>query len=107
MTILGIRPEIIRLSLIIKVLDQYCDHIVVHIRDVTERPETIECGSNILTGSSPDQILQLVQMVTAANSGWNPPREYLAEHVAMTVSRILMGFRLPDLAEQDWQDNSK
>ena len=29
----------------------------VTLRDVTERPETIECGSNILTGSDPDQIL--------------------------------------------------
>jgi UDP-N-acetylglucosamine 2-epimerase (non-hydrolysing) len=30
MTILGTRPEIIRLSLIIPVLDLLCDHIVVH-----------------------------------------------------------------------------
>ena len=30
MTILGTRPEIIRLSLIIKLLDQYADHILVH-----------------------------------------------------------------------------
>ena len=29
-TILGTRPEIIRLSLIIKKLDGYCDHILVH-----------------------------------------------------------------------------
>ena len=30
MTILGTRPEIIRLSLIIPKLDKYCDHILVH-----------------------------------------------------------------------------
>ena len=30
MTILGTRPEIIRLSLVIKKLDLYCDHILVH-----------------------------------------------------------------------------
>jgi UDP-N-acetylglucosamine 2-epimerase (non-hydrolysing) len=30
MTILGTRPEIIRLSLIIPLLDQYSDHVVVH-----------------------------------------------------------------------------
>ncbi len=30
MTVLGTRPEIIRLSLIIKKLDRYCDHILVH-----------------------------------------------------------------------------
>ena len=30
MTIVGTRPELIRLSLIISKLDQYCDHILVH-----------------------------------------------------------------------------
>ena len=30
MTVLGTRPEIIRLSLIIKKLDRYCDHVLVH-----------------------------------------------------------------------------
>lgn len=30
MTILGTRPEIIRLSLIIKKLDKHCDHVLVH-----------------------------------------------------------------------------
>src|SRR6185503_7199586 len=30
MTIFGTRPEIIRLSLIMKVLDQHCDHVMVH-----------------------------------------------------------------------------
>jgi UDP-N-acetylglucosamine 2-epimerase (non-hydrolysing) len=76
----------------------------VTIRDVTERPETIECGSNVIAGSSPDQILQLVQVVTSANYGWHPPEEYLAENVAMKVCRIILGFRTPDLAEKDWLD---
>lgn len=30
MTVLGTRPEIIRLSLIIKLLDKHCDHVLVH-----------------------------------------------------------------------------
>src|SRR3954452_19719922 len=30
MTIFGTRPEIIRLSLVMKVLDQHCEHISVH-----------------------------------------------------------------------------
>ncbi|MBN1894422.1 UDP-N-acetylglucosamine 2-epimerase (non-hydrolyzing) [bacterium] len=30
MTILGTRPEIIRLACVIKKLDQYCDHVLVH-----------------------------------------------------------------------------
>ena len=30
MTIIGTRPEIIRLACVIKKLDKYCDHILVH-----------------------------------------------------------------------------
>jgi len=30
MTLLGTRPEIIRLCLVIKKLDRFCDHILVH-----------------------------------------------------------------------------
>jgi UDP-N-acetylglucosamine 2-epimerase (non-hydrolysing) len=30
MTVLGTRPEIIRLSLMIKLLDQHADHVLVH-----------------------------------------------------------------------------
>ena len=30
MTIFGTRPEIIRLSPILKILDQYCEHMTVH-----------------------------------------------------------------------------
>ena len=30
MTILGTRPEIIRLASVLKKLDKYCDHVLVH-----------------------------------------------------------------------------
>ena len=76
----------------------------VTIRDVTERPETMECGSNILSGVDPQTILRLVKMVTGRKGRWQPPQEYLAEGVADTVCRILLSFRLPDLAEQEWRD---
>ena len=75
----------------------------VTIRDVTERPETIECGSNVLSGSDPGTILKLVQIVTSVDYTWEPPPEYLVECVAMTVCRIVLGYRIPDLAEQNWQ----
>jgi UDP-N-acetylglucosamine 2-epimerase (non-hydrolysing) len=75
----------------------------VTIRDVTERPETLECGSNVLSGCDPADILRLVRMVTSQKHGWTPPAEYLAEHVAATVARIVLGYRLPDLAEQGWK----
>ncbi len=75
----------------------------VTIRDVTERPETIECGSNVLAGCDPEHILGMTELVTSQPANWNPPNEYLATQVAMTVCRILLGFRLPDAAEQTWR----
>jgi UDP-N-acetylglucosamine 2-epimerase (non-hydrolysing) len=74
----------------------------VTIRDVTERPETVECGSNILSGTNPHDILRLVKMVTGRKGAWYPPQEYLAEGVADTVCRIVLSYRIPDLAEQEW-----
>jgi UDP-N-acetylglucosamine 2-epimerase (non-hydrolysing) len=67
----------------------------VTLRDVTERPETLECGSNVLTGAEPDRILAAVQTVLAQPPDWNPPSEYLAENVSQTVVKILTGFRSP------------
>lgn len=64
----------------------------VTLRDVTERPETIECGSNILTGSDPDQILLCVKTVLSRPADWTPPIEYLAEDVSHTVIKLLIGY---------------
>lgn len=75
----------------------------VTLRDVTERPETLECGSNILSGAEPASVLSAVRFVSAQCGGWQPPAEYLAPVVAETVSRILLGFRLPDAAEVSWR----
>ena len=75
----------------------------VTIRDVTERPETLECGSNILSGIAPSAILAAVRFVTAQRGKWNPPPEYLAPAVAETVCRILLSYRIPDLSEVVWR----
>jgi UDP-N-acetylglucosamine 2-epimerase (non-hydrolysing) len=75
----------------------------VTIRDVTERPETLDCGSNILCGAVPEDVLRAVRMVTAQSGRWNPPEEYLAPAVAETVCRIVLGYRLPDAAEVEWR----
>jgi UDP-N-acetylglucosamine 2-epimerase (non-hydrolysing) len=63
----------------------------VTIRDVTERPETIECGSGVLSGADPAQIESLVRFTTARASDWTPPVEYIKPNVSRTVLRILMG----------------
>jgi UDP-N-acetylglucosamine 2-epimerase (non-hydrolysing) len=76
----------------------------VTIRDVTERPETIECGSNVLSGSDPGTIAGCVALVTGHPRIWVPPAEYLAENVAETVARLLIGFRLRDQLELWWTE---
>jgi UDP-N-acetylglucosamine 2-epimerase (non-hydrolysing) len=63
----------------------------VTLRDVTERPETIECGSNILSGVEPDSVLSCLKLATGKRGGWTPPAEYLADNVSETVGRIIVG----------------
>lgn len=63
----------------------------VTLRDVTERPETIECGSNVLTGSDPSAIVAAVGLATGRKSVWTPPREYLVRNVSETVANIVLG----------------
>lgn len=66
----------------------------VTIRDVTERPETIDCGSNMLSGADPDHILACVATVLDQAGAAAPPREYLETGVSRTVAKIVMGFRM-------------
>jgi len=75
----------------------------VTIRDVTERPETLDCGSNILSGAQPNAIFRSVTLVTAQKPSWAVPEEYQRPSVAETVCRILLGHREPDPAELQWR----
>jgi UDP-N-acetylglucosamine 2-epimerase (non-hydrolysing) len=61
---------------------------------VTERPETLECGSNILSGADPDRILDCVATVLRLPPAWTPPLEYMARNVSDTVVRLVTGFHL-------------
>lgn len=45
----------------------------VTLRDNTERPETLEVGSNILAGASPDKILNLTRLMLHRNTNWRNP----------------------------------
>lgn len=64
----------------------------ITIRDVTERPETIECGSNIMSGAETDSIVNAVGLAIGQPAAWTAPKEYLAENVSQTVSKILLGY---------------
>lgn len=67
----------------------------VTLRHVTERPETVECGSSILAGWDPDMILQAVDAVLNLSCKWAIPPEYLKESVSTTVAKIILG-KFPD-----------
>ncbi len=64
----------------------------ITIRDATERPETIESGSNMLTSVSPDLILSALEVVLNEGCEWEPPAEYLAKNVSSKVVKILLGY---------------
>jgi UDP-N-acetylglucosamine 2-epimerase (non-hydrolysing) len=64
----------------------------VTLRDVTERPETVECGSNILSGADPANIMRCVKTVLANSERWTAPPEYLVESVSGPVTKILLGY---------------
>lgn len=64
----------------------------ITIRDVTERPETLDCGSNMLTGVSPDLIIKALEVVLEKKPEWEPPAEYLANNVSSRVVKIILGY---------------
>lgn len=64
----------------------------VTLRDVTERPETVECGSNILSGADTDSVISCVRAVMELKPRWVAPPEYLESAVSDTVVRIALGY---------------
>jgi UDP-N-acetylglucosamine 2-epimerase (non-hydrolysing) len=64
----------------------------VTIRDVTERPETIESGSNIISGAEPESIISCVATAFSCTPDWTPPKEYLVNNVSSIVTKIILGY---------------
>jgi len=62
----------------------------VTLRDVTERPETVECGSNFIAGCDSGFIQTGVNIVTKSRALWKAPPEYMRENVSRTVINILL-----------------
>lgn len=63
----------------------------VTLRDVTERPETLDVGSTVLTGADPTAIVAAVVAATSTPPDWTPPPEYLVRTVSATVARLVLG----------------
>ncbi|WP_138495912.1 non-hydrolyzing UDP-N-acetylglucosamine 2-epimerase [Paenibacillus pinistramenti] len=65
----------------------------VTLRETTERPETVDCGSNIVTGLDAKSIADAVRVMTECDTGWEIPEGYLSGHVAQKVVKFLLGGR--------------
>jgi UDP-N-acetylglucosamine 2-epimerase (non-hydrolysing) len=63
----------------------------VTVRDTTERPETVECGSNLIAGVEREGIRRCVVTALSGEPRWLPPREYLVDAVSPTAARIVLG----------------
>lgn len=64
----------------------------VTLRDVTERPETLETGSNLTTGCDGDLIATAVKIVINQSRRWNPPPEYQVGNVSEKVLKIVLSY---------------
>lgn len=64
----------------------------VTLRDVTERPETLEAGSNFISGCEPETILRGVNTVTESENNWNAPHDYLTQNVSDIVVKIILSY---------------
>ncbi len=64
---------------------------VLTVRDTTERPETMESGSNLVTSTDPEAIVRAGRFLKALGpqGQWTPPLEYTERFVAEKVLRIL------------------
>ncbi|OXS56029.1 UDP-N-acetylglucosamine 2-epimerase (non-hydrolysing) [Bacillus sp. V-88] len=63
----------------------------VTIRKTTERPETVDCGSNFISGLREENIITGIKVMTSKRSNWACPAEYLDGNVSDKVINILLG----------------
>lgn len=66
----------------------------VTIRDSTERPETVECGSNIVSGLEVDDMLRCIDLAAKCRRDWKFPAGYIEERVSDRVVSFLLGKQL-------------
>lgn len=104
MTIFGTRPEIIRLSLVMKVLDQHCEHVSVHtgqnydeslsdvfIQDLDVRTPDVHLG--IKSKSFGDQIGQILTKCDELLEQHKPDRVLILGDTNSALSAIVASRR--------------
>lgn len=63
----------------------------VTMRKTTERPETVDCGSNVISGLDGDAIAEAVSIMTSLPQSWKCPEGYLAKDVSDIVVKYVLG----------------
>ena len=63
----------------------------VTIRNTTERPETVDCGSNIVSGIDAASIARACLVMSKLDKNWEVPTGYLTANVSETVVKFLLG----------------
>jgi len=63
----------------------------VTFRNSTERPETVECGSNIISGTTAENIVTCVKTMVQQSTDWKIPEGYADPDVSTKVIKLLLG----------------
>ncbi|MEK8131262.1 UDP-N-acetylglucosamine 2-epimerase (non-hydrolyzing) [Paenibacillus filicis] len=63
----------------------------VTMRHTTERPETVDCGSNVVTGLDAGLIAEAVKLMTRMPADWVFPEGYTDSDVSSKVVKFVLG----------------
>lgn len=63
---------------------------VVTIRDTTERPETVECGSNMVSGLEVEDILRCFNIMLSCDTEWTYPIGYADYDVSDRIVKFVL-----------------
>lgn len=63
----------------------------VTVRSTTERPETVDCGSNIVSGIDAQRIKQATAVQLSISRSWSQPVGYIAPNVSDKVVKFISG----------------
>ncbi|CAI6043252.1 non-hydrolyzing UDP-N-acetylglucosamine 2-epimerase [Cohnella sp. JJ-181] len=63
----------------------------VTVRRTTERPETVDCGSNIVSGVDARSIARSAEAMIRLGAGWQLPEGYGDRHVSSKVAKYVLG----------------
>ncbi|MFC4596953.1 non-hydrolyzing UDP-N-acetylglucosamine 2-epimerase [Cohnella hongkongensis] len=63
----------------------------VTVRQTTERPETVDCGSNVVAGVRPEAIRNAARVMVRLRDSWQCPEGYLDTNVSDKVAKYVLG----------------